>query len=536
MDMANTAYEICDYKISKLKSILSQNSDASIDILNNKLILTYFENYFEHLKAKKIIVENNYIDRDFLNDFCGYYVRCFNKYKRECTRLHFFNKYFTIKEFDALLRGEKSKIDKNILNEAYLGFVVVKPLPQTIIGRTCLKTYGSDNNRRNFPIIRDYEANLFGVKLNVKTLAFQEQDRVVAACATSALWSIFQETGKLFQHIIPSPVDITKIACDPIPLENRSLPNTGLTVTQMAHAIRTVGLEPLLIKADNEEIFKSAVYAYIKGGIPVLMVVALVDESNVTRKNDQGELKDFHAVSIAGYSTGLQDAIPYKHSGILLKASRIDRVYAHDDQVGPFARMVLDQKEISYLINGKRNTHKSLHTSWRGENNKIGSMRAVPITLLIPVYHKIRIPFDVIQEKIIQFDSFLEILRAPGFINVNQRIEWDIFLTTINAFKSDLFQSEALQTKLKKEILTASMPRFLWRAKASCEEKCLIDLVFDATEIEQGLTLNRAIGYEEDLFKTIVRLSKIKDISDRFKEAPVWDILGWFSNIKLKQI
>lgn len=532
--MSNSAYEIYNYNIKKLKSILAEKSKATIEKVNNKFISTYFENYFEYLKAKKIIVENNYIDRDFLDDFCGYYIRCFKKYDRECTRLHFFNKNFTQKDFEALLRGDKSKIDEDTLNEAYLGFVIVKPLPQTIIGRTCLKTYDTDNNRRNFPIIRDYEANLFGLNLKVKSLAFQEQDQVVSACATSALWSIFQETGKLFQHTIPSPVDITKIACDPLPLETRYLPNTGLTVTQMAHAIRSVGLEPFLIKAENEEVLKSTAYAYLHGGIPILMVVALIDMSNVSNKNDIGEFEGLHAVSITGYSIGLEDTIPYKHSGFLSKASRMDKVYTHDDQVGPFARMVMDKKEITYNIKGKIQTNKSMDTSWRGKDNKVGSIRAVPTTLLIPVYHKIRIPFNIIQEKIIQFDSVLEALRHSDILTINQRIEWDIFLTTINDFKSDIFRSEYLSSKLREEILTTSFPRFLWRAKASCKNNLLLDLIFDATEIEQGLTLIRALGYEENFFKTIVTLTNIKDLSNQLKKNPVWDILGWFSEVKLK--
>ena len=534
--MINKSYEIYNYSISKLKSILVQSTDVSIEAVNQKLISTYFENYFEYLDAKKIIIEHDYIDRDYLEDFCGYYVRCFKNYKRECKRLHFFNKNFTSGQFESLLRGEKSKINKKFLNEAYLGFVVVKPLPQTIIGRTCLKTYDSDNGRRHFPIIRDYEANLFGIELRVKSLAFQEQDQVVSACATSALWSIFQETGKKFQHIIPSPVDITKIACDPLPLETRYLPNKGLTLPQMAHAIRTIGLEPFLIKADDEKILKSAVYAYIKGGIPVLMMVALVDTSKVSKTVKYGEFIALHAVSITGYSLGLKNTIPVQPSDFKLKASRLDEFYAHDDQVGPFARMVFDQKKVSYSIDRDRiNDKNSLHTSWRGKDNKIGSMRAVPMALLIPVYHKIRIPYDLIQAKITYFDdSFIEVLRSGSITNLTQRLEWDIFLTTQNDFKSDLLQSDILPAKLKQEILTSSMPRFLWRARASCGEKYILELIFDATEIEQGLTLNRAIGYEEELFKTIVNISKIKSFSDQFKGKPIWDILGWFSRIKLK--
>lgn len=530
--MTSNSYEIYNYSISKLKSIIADKSRVTINILNKKFITTYFENYFDYLGAKKIIAENNYIDRNFLDDFCGYYVRCFNQYKRECTRLHFFSNSFTEKDFELLLRGEDCSIDEQKLNSAYLGFVVIKPLPQTIIGRTCLKTYDDDNSRRTFPITRPYKANLFGIDLEVESLAFQEQDQVVSACATSALWSVFQESGKMFQHPIPSPVEITKIACDPLPLETRYLPNKGLTVSQMAHAIRSVNLEPYLIQAGNEEVLKTSVYAYLHVGIPILMVLAMVDISESGKKESLGNYIALHAVAIAGYSTGGKPATPYKN--FLTKASRIDKFYAHDDQVGPFARMVFNKDKIKFAVNGGIAETTSLETSWKGADNKVGSVRAVPNILLIPVYHKIRITYETIEAKIVHFNEFIEILRSSDFLDLKTPIEWDIYLMTINEFKSNVFRSKELSAKLREEVLTESMPRFLWRASAIIKGRCILDLLFDATEIEQGLTLNRAIGYEETFFKTIVKVSQTKAIEAQFKKSHVWDILGWFSHVELK--
>ena len=221
-------FEVYPYSAAQLIGLITDKSGGDQHCVSHKLHSTYFEEYFSEIGAKTILVENRYIDKDFLEDFAGYYVRCFRDYDRRCTRIHFFRAPFNYEGFASYLSGVPTPITAAKLQEAYLGFLVVKPLPKTPIGRTCLRTYPHDG-RRFFPITRNYELSLYGIHLQVLgTLAFQEQDNVVAACATSALWSVFQGTGKLFHHPIPSPVGITKAATDQIPADSRNLPNKGL--------------------------------------------------------------------------------------------------------------------------------------------------------------------------------------------------------------------------------------------------------------------------------------------------------------------
>lgn len=180
-------YEIIPYDIDSLKLILSEKSGALPSTVDSKLHTLYFEHYFDHLKAVTILVENDYVDRDFTEDYAGYYARCFGKYESSCTRLHFFNRSFTSRQFSFTLMGKGKTLSERGMQESYLGFVVVKKLPQTFIGRTCLKTYGDDGGRRFYPTLRRYQVGLYGLALEVKeTIGFQEQDKGVAACATSS--------------------------------------------------------------------------------------------------------------------------------------------------------------------------------------------------------------------------------------------------------------------------------------------------------------------------------------------------------------
>ncbi len=520
----NDLYDVFPYTLAKLKSILAEVSDTSEEVINRKFICIYFRNYFKDLSAHTIVIEKQYIDHDFLEDFAGYYVKCFKSYERSCARLHFFNFKFTKTDLKNLLSGKDSSIDKKKMNSGYLGFVVVKPLPVTVIGRTCLKTYEIKGNGRHYPTTRPYSANLFGIDLKVDSIAFQEQDSVVAACATSALWSVFQVSGILYQHPILSPVELTKAACDSLPLESRFLPNKGLTLPQMAHAIRSVNLEPYLINALDEEILKSTIYAYLKGGVPLILTVLLADMSNKT-----GVFIGKHAVAITGYNIKQEGRSPSTARGFLLKALRIDKIYAHDDQIGPFSRIVLDKEKIKVRINGKECEYISMATSWRGVNHKIGSMRAVAENLLIPVYHKIRIPLSDIQIAVMHFDDFIKELQSAKIFPIKKQLEWDIYLTQINKFKKDIYIKTNINQDLKHEILTEGMPKFLWRAEATCEGDPILDLIFDATDILQGLTLTMAIGLEKYSYEFLKIITKEAVIVDQYKDEPAWKILKWFN-------
>ncbi|MCX6343624.1 MAG: hypothetical protein NT018_00955 [Armatimonadetes bacterium] len=536
------AFEVYAYSSSKLIQILSDCSMASVDVVHDKPHSDYFYEYFgsSGVNAKTILVEHNYIDRDFLEDYSSYYVRCFFDYNSICTRLHFFDEFFTRDNFTKLLRGCRGKRFVEKLRNAYLGFIVVKPLPETIIGRTCLKTYLPDNDRRHFPITRPYKANIFGVKLEIAdTLAFQEQDSVAAACATSALWSTFQGTGRQFQHAIPSPVEITKAAHARFPLDERELPNFGLRKEQMAHAISSVGLQPLHVKINdtisNEYCLQSTIYGYLKGGIPVPLIVMLYDHSAQTKRG-------LHAVAVTGYSLGKTSPDSYGQSDFLLRASRIDKLYAHDDGVGPFARMEIDTIMVnlidpdtgSVMIDQStgyplQTDYPRLKTSWRNQCGKIGDTYAKPEYLLIPLYHKIRIPYRTAMNVVIGFDEFMKLPIVAQSLKLFDVIEWDIYLTEVNKLKREILESPVLSGDYKKAVLLECMPKYVWRATAEMDGKRVLDLILDATDIEQGPLMVRAIEYDPNIGHVLRVCTKVRSIIAHYELRPVRNVLHWFA-------
>ncbi len=465
----SSPWEVHPYSKETLRDLLAQHSLVSRASLDSKLHCIYFDGYFDNLAAKTIVVEQGYVDRDFLEDFAAYYVRCFERYERFCTRLHFFDRSFGSSDFKSLLEGSSSPLDAKAVSESYLGFVVVKRLPRTIIGRTCLRTYPSAG-RRHYPIIRQYDVSLFGLKLAVRTLAFQEQDRVAAACATSALWSAFHGTGILFHHHIPSPVEITTSASSSAFPGLRYLPSKGLTLMQMASAIRSVGLEPTHVHAGNLDIVRDTVYAYVRGGIPV-MLVGTLSEHPVPAVPQPAEL---HAIVATGFSLGGAGGAAGSPPGFSSISARIDKVYCHDDQVGPFARM---------MVGGPLPI--CLSTSWQDTKGQMGSVWFQPQDILIPLYHKIRVPFETVQERVIRFNAFLSFWDNLLGGVLGGAVEWDTRLTTVNEFKTDI-QASSLPAGPRRLLLERSLPRFIWRATGSQAGSATLDVLFDATGLDES--------------------------------------------------
>lgn len=516
--MHNDALEVYPYSIDELKNIITVNYKSTSDAVLKKCHFHYFNEYFDYIKAKTIVVEKNYVDKDFLEDFSAYYVRCFSEYKRKCIRLHFFSTSFSEKEFIHILKKSNHPLLETITKE-YLGFVVLKPLPLNIIGRTCLASYPHEG-RRYFPIKRSYPVSLFGVKLIINALAFQEQDEVVAACATSALWTVFHGTGYLFHHSIPSPASITKSATDNLPTNTRSMPNKGLTIESMAHAIRSVKLEPILIFSEHFSLLKTTAYAYMRLGIPIVLCFELFN-------TDTAISIGHHAVAITGYSLDESNKASYPKTGCVLRACSIDKLYVHDDQIGPFARMVFDGIDVVYY----HTSEESMSTCWKDPCEKTGNIRALHFHLLIPVYHTIRVSLDAVLSFVVAFNSFLKTLKSfltPGnTLEFVDELEWDIHLDRIDKLKEEVLNTHFLIDQKRAEILLTAMPKYIWRATAYNDSEPVLDLFFDATDFDTGNFFIMPVVYCVELGDLVKGITSDPSMTDIVNCSP---ILAWFRN------
>ncbi len=516
--MVQSPYKVEKFSIEKLLELISKNSRISLDDLSCKPHARYFRSYFETVQAKTIVVEYDYVDHDYLEDYAAYYVRCFREYKSKCTRLHFFSTKFTPTAFSNLLKKKQGHLTAESLQErgCYLGFMVIRDLPQTVIGRTCVVTYPPNGGRRHFPVVREYNSNLFGIPFRMKSLAFQEQDRAVAACATSALWTAFQSTGKQFQHIIPAPVEITRMANEKFPLRWRAMPSTGLSIEQMAGSIRSVGLDPYTIKTVELDMFRNVLYGYLRGGIPVLLLFQMAFSENGTSYKIRGSP---HAVTVIGYSMGETPAFS-SNDQLRLRSGRIDKIYVHDDQVGPFARMVLDGVPIVDCENHLLGP--SISSAW------YDSERAIPRHLLVPLYPKIRIPYEPVHKAVESFNMLLNRIAKWDSSVIGGDREWDLHLTCLNDYRNYILEESPLDGDCAKNILCDTYPRFMWRAAFLLNGTMKFDLLFDATDVEQGYFFHRAVEYDPKISIYLREVLKNRFVEAAMKQTAGWQIIKWF--------
>ena len=485
-------YRVVAFDRAQLAQEISSHDYADERGIEVKAHVRYLERYLGELGARAILVETHYIDRDFLNDYAEHYVRCFPAYSRTCRRLHFFSSELTDDEVGTAL-VEPGGAEAAGMQDSYLGFLVVRPLPLRVIGRACLAHYPEPD--KCFPTTREHTATLFGLPLKVQSVPFQEQDKEVAACATSALWTAFHVTGPVHGHPIPSPVAITRSAVDLFREPARSIPNEGLNGWQQAAAIRAVGMEPCLIetaslqKDDDAEDkgrlvvdmarLKAVTYAYLSGGFPCV-VSALV--------SPPGRTPDWHAVTALGFRLR-GEAAPIDDNGPLMKGAGMDRLYVHDDQAGPFSRW--------------DTTGDCVTTSWVFGDNPKHQFPVVPRRFLVPLYHKVRISFEQVYAHVAELNGLIErsVQGLPDNLRGGAlRPVWDIRLTTVNAFKQRLReQAHGTGPEALRAHLTTNLPRFMWQVSAlDAQQRHLFDVLLDATDLGQGSHYSHCIVHNAD--------------------------------------
>lgn len=480
--------QILPYSDANLAQALA-NKYTPAEVITTKNHFVFLIGYLgnANINAQSIVIEDEYISKDFLHDYASYYAFCFEQYPKFCKRVHFFSNSFTESEFQKVILGKE--VDNKEFWEKYLGFIVVKPIPVTVIGYTILKTYSSspDFDARNFWGIRKYKVHCYGNEIELNSLAFQEQDSVLSACATTAIWIMLNKASADFHTILKSPSQITKDAANVSPDGSRLFPNRGLNLLQICQAILNSGLvsevkQPdyslknadgaIIAKIVSNQYLKKILSAYSPIGIPIILVV------NVPNGTSYG----LHAITVSGFKQKSPVAILPK-AEITWLSENIEKFYAHDDQWGPFAR-------ISFKNDAE------LVTPW---TLLLAPTQPTYVThIVVPVYPKIRISYEDIEAIVLGLDTILTLFFDNKII---ADLVWDIKIDFSENYKSHI-KSSSLDTSEKITRLTKSQPKYLWLATCYIAEFKILEFTFDATDVRTGMIGEDLISFLPNTIRT----------------------------------
>lgn len=548
-----------------LEQIYKFNDKKTLPVsISNKKHLSYLEVYLspEGLDAKFFLIEPTYINKDYLTDYSSYYSSCFEDYKKKSSRIHFFRyKNSNRRSFKKDLTKcfipsnyEDCSFSANFFEENYIGCIVINPIPNTFLGFTLLKHYNifkPHSKGRDFWGIKNYYIHLMGNEICIPTLAFHEQDNNVGACATVSIWSVFQKAAQDYYINLKSPIEITKDAGLISGDGQRILPNKGLVTQAICTALTRNNIVTEVRSLENYEDSISylcrLIYAYSALEIPIILLLQV----------PEGGGFDGHAVAVCGHRLTPEKKVNLNKE-FISQADFMTQIYCHDDQWGPFVSMLfpdfneesvdffsdyypelqaykrenpkqypefeqryktrlIDSTWTETVIPGTEALYKYKYflTPKESERKDLEKIYSILQFVIVPTFPKVRISYDTIESIVLDINKLIrDGLRLKR--DSLKYLNWDIRVRYSEDFKYDIsnliyadistgddyngFTIEQFQD-FKFNILSQSLPKFIWVTTLQFENKPFITFLFDATGLVDCQLLLHALFYVPSMKK-----------------------------------
>ena len=368
----------------------------------------YLRWYLADLGAKSVLVEPAYFDRDYLSEFAAFYCTSAAGYPNVCRRLHYFSEDIDRVALECAVAGDAAQRER--LENSYLGFIVLRPIPKTPIGRSVLRWYpdATPDSPRVVEPSRYYTCNVAGLELRVKGLAWQQQDQGVGACATVALWSMLHSSAFDDRHVVPTTAEVTRTAHGPGMSAYRAFPSAGLHFGQLVATVRDSGFAPLVVPGDRigpgnsgftREHFSASLAAFVRSGYPVLVTGILL---KVDPDGGYQELGG-HAVCAVGFRQATA-AVPTP-GALEFEDTATEYVYIHDDNLGPAARFHIETDPEGVVL--LRAIHPPARHKLTLEDPTVNHPILRPSFLLAAAHDDVRVSPDVLHGRALELGALL---------------------------------------------------------------------------------------------------------------------------------
>jgi len=436
-------------------------ASQATDYTDNSNQADYLANYLEDIGARSLLIENRYMDRHFIEEVGTFYSRCLSQKRNYTTRIHAFSRDLDLVQFRGILQDAKAggrEEAERELERDYLGFVVVRPLPSVPIGRTVLRTYASED--RKFYALADYTVHLTGLELKIRGLAFQQQDRGVAACATTAIWSALQRVCRHEGCRVPTPSQITEEAVRHYLSDSRPLPASGLSIVQILDALRAFDFPGDLVYDGSYSAEELAIYVniYLRSGIPVILALDLPEGG--------------HAVTAVGFAKGKKKSFPPLNSfGAEMLNGGFSKIYVHDDRFGPYCRAelsVVDPQRDPQHLTQQPSRYLAIEIDGRPRGKVRGAIS--------PLYPKLRTTAREMYEAAIEIEPSLS-QYIYGDLSV------DVFFARSGEYQAELLDHADLDEDVLADFqIQVALSRYIGVTRWYVDGEPLADGLWDTTD------------------------------------------------------
>lgn len=201
-------------------------------------------------QATVALVERDYVDADYRDEFANFYAQTFRALPDRCERLHFFDQK----------------------RERYLGFTVLRPIHDRPVCRTLLDPPTS--MRKDVSCKSRVTASPYGFRFTVDGFPFISQDFQYGRCAHAAIWMI-----AYYHHLVNRTPryfmsDIVAAARTHQDIW-RTIPSQGLSfrqITAILHDLKLPAISYDLDKLPENESAASIAQRYLNSRLPVMLL------------------------------------------------------------------------------------------------------------------------------------------------------------------------------------------------------------------------------------------------------------------------